>query len=804
MTKVDLHVHSRFSDKPTSWLLKQLQAKESYSDPEFIYKLARRRGMDWVTITDHNEIAGSLQLHMEHPHRAFTGVEATATFPEDGCAVHVLVWGLSEAQFGLVQKTRRDIYQLRDLLRDEELACAVAHPTCPVNDRLSLAHLEKLMVLFDVFEGINGGRDRRSNETWIAAMRALTPERLDDLANKHHLQPWGEQSWIKAFTGGSDDHAGLFVGCTYTEAEAVDATAFLQSLRTKEHQAAGRSSDYQSLAFTVAKVIQDHHATHDAKADKSAIGRVAKMLTDGDGSKQTEPPTHAAGKKHHLKTTREMLALWQQLKQHKQASIDAKLSMVYDTLADISDDAVGRLVKSLTEVKSGELEHLGKSISQLLPVGALYFSFLASAQHLQKARGLLEELQAAFGSKPRKEHILWFTDTLTDLNGAAATLRGIAGAAHQHGLDLQMVTSLPDDPGDEELPPNIVNLEAVQTLKLPYYDRLTLRMPSLLRALKRVCQLEPDVIYISTPGPIGLLGLLVARVLHIRAVGFYHTDFQRQTQAITGDDSVADLMDRYSRWFYRAMDEVRAPTQEYARILAEQGLNPQHIRLFPHGLDVAQFCPRDDERAFLRTHLRVASGPLLLYAGRISKDKDLDFMASVYGEILKYRPNTNLLIVGDGPYLDEFKRQMRPYPRVVFTGGLPRERLPRIYAAADLFLFPSTTDTFGMAVLEAQSCGVLALVSDVGGPQEIIVNGVTGYVIKARDKEAWVARIMQNISMMESYPGRFQRMRSHARERVVSHYAWDNVLHELFSEDTPAEVTMQPQEEPVAALAVYA
>jgi glycosyltransferase involved in cell wall biosynthesis len=794
MTKADLHVHSRYSDKPTGWLLKQLQAQESYSDPEFLFKLARRRGMDWVTITDHNEIAGSLELCAKHPHRAFTGLEATALFPEDGCPVHILVWGLNEAQFSLIQKTRHDLYQLRDLLRTENLAHAVAHPTCPVSDRLSLAHLEKLMVLFDVFEGINGGRDHRSNQIWVDTASAMTPERLDDLARKHHLEPWGERSWVKAFTGGSDDHAGLFAGCTFTEAQADDAGSFLACLRNKAHQPGGRSSNYQSLAFTIAKVVQDHRAEHDPKAGRSAFGRVAQALADGDGSKHPEAESHGSGKKHNHKAIAELVELWQRLERHKQAAIDDKLTMVYDALANISDDVLAHLVKSFSGLKAGNLHGVGKALSQLLPVGAMYLSFFASARHLQKARGLLDELRSSVGLAPRLQRVLWFTDTLVDLNGAAATLRGIAGAAHQRGLDVQLVTALPDDLGDEHLPPNVVNLPTIQALKLPHYDRLTLRFPSLLRSLQQVCDLEPDVVYISTPGPIGLLGLLVARVLRIQAVGFYHTDFERQTQAITGDDSLAGLLARYSRWFYGAMDEVRAPTEEYGRILAAQGLDPARISRFPHGLDVAQFIPREDERTFLRARLRVPPGPLLLYVGRISQDKDLAFLASVYRDVSSYRPDANLLIVGDGPYLEELKRQLRPYPRVIFTGGLPRERLPRIYAAADLFLFPSTTDTFGMAVLEAQACGVPALVSNVGGPQEVIVDGVTGHTVQARDQDAWVSQTMQAINMLDAMPARYRQMRARARDHAVAHYGWDTAMRQLF----PASAA--PTAEPAPSL----
>ena len=151
-----MHVHSRFSDHPSEWILQKLGAAESYTDPEFIFQTAKQRGMTFVTITDHNRIEGSLSLKERYPGEVFTGVEATATFPEDGCDVHVLVYGLSQAEFAEIDRLRQDIYELRDYLKQRNLAHAVAHATFAVNGRLTLEHLEKLVLLFDHFEGING------------------------------------------------------------------------------------------------------------------------------------------------------------------------------------------------------------------------------------------------------------------------------------------------------------------------------------------------------------------------------------------------------------------------------------------------------------------------------------------------------------------------------------------------------------------------------------------------------------------------------------------------------------------------
>ncbi len=175
MAQVDLHCHSKFSKHPSEWFLQRIGAAESYTEPDFIYKTAKSRGMDFVTVTDHNNMEASWLLNQKYPEDTFTGTEFTVYFPEDGCKVHILVYGLSPDQFSYIQKIRRNIYDFRDYIKEQNLAYSVAHATFSVNGRLQLYHLEKLMLMFDVFEGINGGRGKLHNTTWVRTLENLTP-----------------------------------------------------------------------------------------------------------------------------------------------------------------------------------------------------------------------------------------------------------------------------------------------------------------------------------------------------------------------------------------------------------------------------------------------------------------------------------------------------------------------------------------------------------------------------------------------------------------------------------------------------
>src|SRR4029079_14018218 len=189
-SKADLHVHTKHSNRPTEWVLKRFGAPESFTDPKALYRRCRERGMDFVTVSDHDSIDGALEI--AHLPGTFLSSEVTVYFPEDGCEIHCLVLGISEEQHREIQRLRGNVYEFRDYLKAEDIVASVAHPLVRVNDRLPLDQFEKLLVLFPRFEGLNGIHDRSQNERIRAILQRLDRETLEDLAERHRLEPWGE------------------------------------------------------------------------------------------------------------------------------------------------------------------------------------------------------------------------------------------------------------------------------------------------------------------------------------------------------------------------------------------------------------------------------------------------------------------------------------------------------------------------------------------------------------------------------------------------------------------------------------
>ena len=234
-------------------------------------------------------------------------------------------------------------------------------------------------------------------------------------------------------------------------------------------------------------------------------------------------------------------------------------------------------------------------------------------------------------------------------------------------------------------------------------------------------------IHVSTPGTMGLLALAVGRLLNLPVTGTYHTDIPQYVGQLTDDDFMEESAWNYMIWFYGQMEEVTVPSQSTKKQLIERGLVAEKIRPLPRWVDMDTFSPTK-RNASLWKRYNLNDDVNILYVGRISKEKNLEWLADAFMTVMRRGAAAHLIIVGDGPYLEEMKANLAGYP-VLFTGYLQGEDLAAIYASSDLFVFPSATDTFGNVVLEAQASGVPVLVTDQGGPQELMRHTETGYII---------------------------------------------------------------------------
>ena len=775
MAKIDLHVHSLYSEHPSDWFLKRLGAMESYTDPGFIQRTALERGMDFVTLTDHNRIDGCLKLK-ERYKNTITGVEVTTYFPEDECKIHLLLFGLSPEQFDCVQELRSNIYSLRDYVLSERIAYSVAHATYSINKKLTASHLERLILLFDVFEGINGARDGFFNRSWTGILSRLEPHHIETLQLRHGIAPASDTAWIKGFTGGSDDHAGLFIGKTYTEVEAATPDEVLEAIRTKRCRAAGRHNDYRTLAFAIYKIALDFTAQKNLRKSPSRL--ISEQLLGSSNFSLAQELRYEAFRASYRANplASQMFEAVEEVRKLKPADIDERLDIVYAKLAEASDVFFRRVVSSLeVNLREADLGGLMMGLSSALPGVFLTLPFMSSQKHLHENRSLIAEISASLGLEPAsaERRILWFTDTVNELNGVAETIKEMARLSRPEGVT---VVSAGDN-----LPPETIALPTFFSTTLPGYESIKVNFPSVLKSIELLYRQQPTEIIISTPGPVGLIGLLCAQLLNLPVSGIYHTDFSAQAGRITGDALLAGLIEKATRWFYGQMDCIKVPTSEYRRLLESRGFDHDKLQVLTKHVDPEIFKPRPQAVSELRRSLDLPEGFNLLYAGRMSKDKSLDFLADVYRQLASRRSDVNLLMAGDGPDLENLKNALSDLPNVRFAGRVERSQLPQWYSLADLFVFPSTTDTFGMVVLEAQSCGLPAIVSDQGGPKEIILPGVSGFILPETNASVWLETIDSLIELKQNNLLEFKQMQRAARSQAIERYNLSAALKSYFT-----------------------
>ncbi|MFO8048258.1 MAG: glycosyltransferase [Desulfosudaceae bacterium] len=778
--KADLHVHSKYSTRPAYWILQKLGCSESYVEPATLYRIARQKGMRFVTITDHNTIAGSLEI--AHLPDAFISEEVTTYFPESGCKVHVLVLDITESQHADISRARGSIYDLVDYLNQQAITHVVAHPLFAVNDRLTPGLFEQILLLFKNFE-VNGTRDEYQNKILLDVLRYLTPEHVERLACKHDLTPAGSAPWEKNLTGGSDDHSGFHIARTHTLVEQAGSLKdFLRAVDEGRTQVCGDACQPRILAHTLYSIAYQFYnrkfnLERLKKEDEfisfidSALNAQGCIPQPFDSGQAGKPDIRwsKAGKKEGpagtLSSFCEQAARkvlrdfpeFQRMAKGNDVSTQQRVTLCYRFVDQAADEILARLCDSAMEqLSSGNFF----DVFQMIGAGGALYAMLAPyfiaygvfTKDRQACRTVFERLYTGTG-QDEPVRVAHFTDTLHDINGVAGTLKQQAEIAAQMDRHMTLITC-----GPQERRPGFETFAPIGTFDMPEYTDLKLYYPPLLKMTDFCYAQKFNRIHIATPGPVGLAALAIARILQLPVYGTYHTSLPQYVGQLTGDTGLEDLTWRYMVWFYNHVDLVFVPSRATGEELIERGISPEKIKFYKRGINTSFYHP-GKRNGFFKRRFQMDDNTLkLLYVGRVSKEKNLDQLIRIMEIIVPAHPGVSLIVVGDGPYLQEMKSRCRDLP-VNFTGFMDGEDLSQAYAGSDVFVFPSTTDTFGNVVLEAQASGVPVIVTDKGGPGENLISGRTGFVVPAGDIDAFV----EKISLLINRPELLARMRREAR-----------------------------------------
>ena len=307
---------------------------------------------------------------------------------------------------------------------------------------------------------------------------------------------------------------------------------------------------------------------------------------------------------------------------------------------------------------------------------------------------------------------------------------------------------------------------------IPFYREMKIYLPRFRTLCAEARADRSDLIHLTTPGPVGFAALYAAAKLAVPLVGSYHTDLGSYLRMLSGSRWLERWLRLSMRWLYGRCERIFVPSDATGAMLVEDGIARARIGLWARGVDTAIFSPRQRSPA-LRASWGVGNGGLALaYVGRVSREKGLALLPDVERRLRAAGVDHRWVIVGDGPYRQELEQRL---DHAIFCGTLPHADVAPPLASADVFVFPSCTDTAGNVVLEAQACGLPVLVSDRGGPQENMRPDESGFVCRGGQVEDLADAVVG----LASNPARRRAMADAARRYALSR-RWEQALAPLY------------------------
>lgn len=306
----------------------------------------------------------------------------------------------------------------------------------------------------------------------------------------------------------------------------------------------------------------------------------------------------------------------------------------------------------------------------------------------------------------------------------------------------------------------------VSGVTFPLYPELKIAPPGYF-TYREVADFRPDIAHFIHPIMIGIPGMMMAKYLGIPSLTSFHLDLARLANHFH-IGFMQPITDYLTRLVFNWSDYSLAPSKQVQREMLALGI--KNVGLWGRGVDAERFNPR--YRSPAMRHFLSDGHPedtLLIYVGRLSNEKQVDKLKTVLEQV----PGTRLALVGDGPARAELEKHFAGTP-AKFTGYITGEPLSQAYASADIFVFPSALETFGLVVTEAMAAGLPVVASRVGGIPDVVEEDRTGYTFEVGDIDALVEGVRQIIAV----PGKREQMGRAARAFAETQ-TWDVMMDEV-------------------------
>ncbi|MCL2074313.1 MAG: glycosyltransferase [Marinilabiliaceae bacterium] len=429
-------------------------------------------------------------------------------------------------------------------------------------------------------------------------------------------------------------------------------------------------------------------------------------------------------------------------------------------------------VRSYTE-KNSKINNNGINIEKFLD--GLSFPFLASslllsahfagARVMYNTRPFLKEFSENLGKYKHPVRALWLTDTFEDKNGVSVVLQAMHQEIKNRNLPIDILVCSNTLKNDD----NLLVMKPLSEFQIPLYPDQPVRVPNFVELHNLFQEREYDRIICSTEGLMGAMGLYLKFAYSVPASFFVHTDWVMFSQKVLNfDRHNRNRVRRFLRMYYGAFDRVFVLNEDHRKWLTSREMNfpNEKVCLTAHWVDSIFTEQKTSKKESLGIE---KNRPKMLYVGRISNEKGVMELPDLYNEIVKVHPNVALIVVGQGPATEQLKEKL---PEIIHLNWVEREKLPEIYSAADILVFPSKFDTFSCVVLESLSCGLPVIAYNKKGPKDIIIDDNCGFLINTKEQMA------NKIISYLSTPNLHQKFRNAAIKRA-EHYNVNNILEKF-------------------------
>ena len=356
-----------------------------------------------------------------------------------------------------------------------------------------------------------------------------------------------------------------------------------------------------------------------------------------------------------------------------------------------------------------------------------------------------------------------------EVNGVAVTLAKLVQGLGHRNHDVQLIRPRQPkfDTGIKDS-----NLEEVlmRGMPIPSYPELKLGLPSKKTLVKTWTLRRPDVVHIATEGPLGWSALQAAKVLKLPVTSDFRTNFQSYSKHY-GIGWLRKPIVAYLRKFHNATACTMVPTKELKKTLSENGF--LNLKVVSRGVDTSLFNMSKRDPDLRKAWGATDQSQVMISVGRMAPEKNLEQVLKSFEALKLLGTDLKLVMVGDGPLREQFQLK---YPEIIFPGMLVQSELAKYYASADLFVFPSQTETFGNVTLEALASGIPVLAFDCAAARDWVQTGVNGWLVPENDPDGFARKAVEIFNTKNL----LSQVTQSTRQQIVR-LDWDQIAEQVES-----------------------